>query len=81
MGMGTHIQSLTDAEHDPETDANVRLIAAAPDLLAACEESRAALANIAKSLMDDRSALTVSTILGFIANVLAPAIAKTKGNG
>ena len=57
-----------------------RTVVAAPGLLAACKESRAALARIARGLSEeDGSALVASATFAFISDVLTPAIELAEG--
>jgi hypothetical protein len=68
-----------------EDDANARLIAAAPDLLAACEEALAFLMQkVSTNVLGKPEDITVEELCGlsggpFVARVLAEAVAKAKG--
>lgn len=62
---------------DREMEANVRLVAAAPDLLAACQTIR----NDCQAVLDgdDFSGMSDAELFRAFLNVLRPAIAKAEG--
>ncbi len=64
----------------PDAFEIVQTTLAAPKLLAACRDARAALARIARGLSEeDGSALVASATFAFISDVLTPAIELAEG--
>lgn len=74
--VGNSVERPDSADRDlPETAANGHLIAAAPDLLAACEAVRTEALRVHDAFLSARAAVAMQTMLA----ILDPAIAKAKG--